>query len=53
MKITALGINLAKSILDLRGVGASGVVVFQKRLRRGAVLDFLRDLPPCLIGMEA
>ena len=25
----------------------------KKKLRRGAVLDFLRNLPPCLIGMEA
>jgi transposase len=28
-------------------------VIFRKKLRRGAVLDFLRDLPACLIGIEA
>ena len=30
-----------------------GTVVLQKKLRRGAVLDFLSKLEPCLIGMEA
>lgn len=53
MRITALGIDLAKSVFQLHGVDAEGVVVFRKKLRRAAVLDFLRDLPPCLIGMEA
>ncbi len=53
MEITALGIDLAKSVFQLHGVDAAGAVVLRKKLRRGAVLDFLRDLSPCLVGMEA
>ena len=53
MQITTLGIDLAKSVFQLHGVDADGNTVLKKRLRRGAVLDFLRDLPPCLVGMEA
>jgi transposase len=53
MAITALGIDLAKSVFQLHGVDAQGAVVLRRKLRRAAVLDFLRDLPPCLIGMEA
>jgi transposase len=53
MEITALGIDLAKSVFQLHGVAADGAVVLQKKLRRGAVLDFLGKLEPCLIGMEA
>ncbi len=53
MHITTIGIDLAKSVFQLHGVDEEGSVVFRKKLRRGAVLDFLRDLPPCLIGMEA
>ena len=53
MQITTLGIDLAKFLFQLHGVDADGNAVLKKRLRRGAVLDFLRDLPPCLIGMEA
>jgi len=53
MQITTLGIDLAKSVFQLHGVDADGAVVLQKKLRRGAVLDFLGKLEPCLIGMEA
>ncbi len=53
MQITTLGIDLAKSVFQLHGVDADGAVVLQKKLRRGAVLDFLGKLGPCLVGMEA
>jgi len=53
MQITTLGIDLAKSVFQLHGVDADGAVVLQRKLRRGAVLDFLGKLEPCLIGMEA
>jgi transposase len=53
MDITTIGIDLAKSVFQLHGVDAEGKIVLKKKLRRGAVLDLLRDLPPCLIGMEA
>jgi transposase len=53
MQIRALGIDLAKSVFQLHGVDAAGTVVLRKKLRRAAVLEFLRTLPPCLVGMEA
>jgi transposase len=53
MMITTLGIDLAKSVFQLHGVDEASSVVLQKKLRRGAVLDFLGKLEPCLIGMEA
>ena len=53
MTITTLGIDLAKSVFQLHGIDTNGVAVLQKKLRRGAVLNFLSKLEPCLIGMEA
>ena len=53
MNVTTIGIDLAKSVFQLHGVDIAGEVVFRKKLRRSAVLDFLRDLPSCLVGMEA
>lgn len=53
MTITTLGIDLAKSVFQLHGIDADGGVVMRKKLRRGAVLDCLGKLEPCLIGMEA
>ena len=53
MEIRTLGIDLAKSVFQLHGVDGEGSAVLRKKLRRAALLEFLRTLPPCLIGMEA
>ncbi|MEO8617241.1 MAG: transposase, partial [Luteolibacter sp.] len=53
MRMTTLGIDLAKSVFQLHGVDEVGTVVLQKKLRRSALLGFLGKLGPCLIGMEA
>lgn len=53
MTITILGIDIAKSVFQLHGVDEIGGVVIRKKLRRSAVLNTLRKLEPCLIGMEA
>jgi transposase len=53
MKVTTLGIDLAKSIFQLHGVNEHGKVTLQKRVTRGKLLETVAQLPPCLIGMEA
>lgn len=53
MTFTTLGIDLAKSVFQLHGVDEAGTVIIRKKLRRSAVLDTLRMLEPCLVGMEA
>ncbi len=53
MKVTTLGIALAKSVFQLHGVDARGVVMLCKQLRRKQVLPFLTRLSPLLVGMEA
>lgn len=53
MTVTTIGIDLAKSVFQLHGVDGAGDVLFREKLCRGAVLDFLRDRPPCLVGLEA
>src|SRR5712692_10233776 len=53
MKVTTLGIDLAKSVFQLHVVDARGVVMLRKQLRRKQVLPFLTRLSPCLVGMEA
>jgi len=53
MEITTLGIDIAKSVFRLHGVGAAGQVVLKKRLRRNQVLDFMTQLPCCLVGIES
>jgi len=53
MTITTLGIEITKSVFQLHGVDADGMIVLQKKLQRGAVLEVRGKLAPCLIGMEA
>jgi transposase len=51
--ITTIGLDLAKSVFQVHAVDAMGSVVMRKRLRRGQVLAFFAEIPPCLIGLEA
>lgn len=53
MKIKTLGIDLAKSVFHLYGVDAHGKALMKKRLSRKKLLEFMVNLPPCLVGMEA
>src|ERR1700733_4377729 len=53
MKITAVGIDLAKNVLQVHGVNEHGKAVLKKQLKRDKVCEFFVNLPPCLIGMEA
>ncbi|CBY26732.1 transposase [Yersinia enterocolitica subsp. palearctica Y11] len=53
MKVYTLGIDLAKNVFQLHGVGCNGQTVLKKKLTRDKFLPFLMQLEPCLIGMEA
>ena len=53
MKITTIGIDLAKNIFQVHGVDARGKAVTRKQLKRKDVVKFFANLEPCLIGMEA
>lgn len=53
MKVTTLGIDLAKNVFQLHGVNEFGKPVLKKQLKREQMAAFLVNLPPCLIGMEA
>lgn len=53
MKITTIGLDLAKSIFQVHGVDEEGAVVLVKRLRRKQMVGFFAKLLSCLIGIEA
>ena len=52
MKITTIGLDLAKSVFQVHGVDATGQVMVRKSLRRSQMLPFFAKLPPCLVGIE-
>ena len=51
--ITTIGLDIAKSVFQVHGVGADGQVVVRRQLKRRYVLAFFQKLPPCLVGIEA
>ncbi len=53
MKITTVGVDLAKNVFQVHGIDELGEVVVCKALRRGQMKSFFTRLEPCLIGMEA
>lgn len=53
MKITTVGIDLAKKVIQVHGVNERGKAVLRKQLRRDQVLPWFANLAPCRIGMEA
>jgi len=53
MRITTVGIDLAKDIFRVHGCDARGRVVVSKSLTRHELRVFVAKLPPCLVGMEA
>src|SRR3954453_19296984 len=52
-QVSTVGLDLAKYVFQLHGADSAGAVVFRKKLRRGQVLSFLANLPPCTVAMEA
>jgi transposase len=55
MKLSRVGVDLAKNVYQLHGVDRHGKTVWKRRLRRGQWLQVLTDNvePGCEIGMEA
>jgi transposase len=53
MKITTVGIDLAKNVFQVHGVDERVKAVLRKQLKRKDVVSFFANLEPCLIGMEA
>src|SRR5262245_50784153 len=53
MQVSTIGIDLAKNVFQVHGVDAAEEPVLKKQLRRGQMREFFRQLPPCLVGMEA
>ena len=50
---TTIGIDLAKSVFQVHGVGRDGTILVRRQVRRGQMLAFFSGLDPCVIGMEA
>ena len=46
-EIVTVGLDLAKSVLQVHGADRKGSAVVRKKLRRAQVLGFFAKVPPC------
>lgn len=53
MKITTIGLDLAKDVFQVHGADARGKPLLRKQIKRDKLAAFFANLPPCLVGMEA
>lgn len=54
MTIVTVGIDLAKNVFAVHGVGESGKPeLVRPEVPRAKLIELIAGLPPCLIGMEA
>jgi len=53
MQVSTIGLDIAKNVFQAHGIDAAGRTVITRQLRRGQVMGYFDNLPPCLIGMEA
>jgi len=52
-KITRIGVDLAKNIIQVHGVDSMERVVVRKAISRQKFLEWFANLEPCLVAMEA
>jgi transposase len=53
MQITTIGLDIAKNVFQVHAIDGAEKVVVRRQLRRGQVMRFFQELPPCLVGLEA
>src|ERR1700719_3088476 len=53
MKITRVGLDIAKQVFQVHGVDERGKARVRKQLARAKVREFFAQLPQCLVGIEA
>ena len=53
MTIEILGIDIAKNVFQLHGVGRSGSPVFKRRVMRDQLIDVVAQIEPCTVAVEA
>jgi transposase len=52
MEIAVLGIDMGKTVCSMASVDSSGAMVLRRRTQCFHLLEFLAQLPPCVVAME-
>ncbi|WEX91620.1 IS110 family transposase (plasmid) [Sinorhizobium garamanticum] len=52
-KISMIGLDLAKRTIQVHAAGADGTVISRRKVSSGKLLQFLTNIEPCTVAMEA
>jgi transposase len=51
--LASIGIDIGKEVFHVVGFGTDGKIAFRRKIKRLALLETFRRLPPSIVGMEA
>lgn len=51
--VAPIGVDIGKEVFHLVGFGADGKIAFRRKIKRLALIEMFRKLPPCIVGMAA
>jgi len=51
--LSSIGIDIGKEVFHVVGFGTDGKIAFRRKIKRLALVETFRRLPPSVVGMEA
>lgn len=51
--LSSIGLDIGKDVFHLIGFDARGRIILRKKIKRLALADTIKKIPPCIVGMEA
>lgn len=51
--LASIGVDIGKEVFHVVGFGADGKIAFRRKIKRLALIETFRRLPPSVVGMEA
>lgn len=51
--LTTIGVDIGKDVFHIVGFDAGGKITLRRKIKRLALVETFKKLPPCVVGMEA
>jgi hypothetical protein len=51
--LSSIGIDIGEDVFHLVGFDAKGKIILRKKIKRLALAETFKKIPPCIVGMEA
>ena len=51
--LTTIGVDIGKDVFHIVGFDADGKIALRRKIKRLALAETFKKLPPCVVGMEA